>query len=363
MTRVAIAHDYLTQRGGAERVVLSLASAFPGAPVHTSLYDPAGTFAEFADLDIRVSLLDHVPLLRHHHRLAFPVLAPTFSATSVDADIVVCSSTGWAHGIRTDGAKVVYCHAPARWLYQREAYTRESSSFTRAVLAVLSRPLRRWDRRAAASADLYIANSTRSQGLIRDAYGIDAEIVHPPHGVDPSGEQQPVPALEPGFFLCVSRLLPYKNVELALAAFESMRDDRLVIVGRGPDDHRLRAMAPPNTVFLSDVPDTQLRWLYANAQALLALGIEDFGLTPVEAATFGTPSVVVPFGGYLETVVDGVNGVFLDGQDADALSKAIDRLRTLGLDATTIRSSAAPFAEDVFIDHIRALTAGIAVLR
>jgi glycosyltransferase involved in cell wall biosynthesis len=359
MTRVAIAHDYLTQRGGAERVVLSLSRAFPDAPIHTSLYEPSETFAEYQGLDVRVSVLNRIPLLRHRHRLALPFLAPALSSMSTDADVVICNTTGWSHGIRARGAKIVYCHAPARWLYQRDSYTRESSWPTKAALAVVAAPLRIWDRRAARSADLYLANSTRSQTLIRDAYGFETQILHPPHRVDPDAERRPVEGLEPGFFLCVSRLLPYKNVELALAGFESLPGERLVIVGKGPDEQRLRALAPPNSSFLSDIDDAELRWLYANAEALVAVGIEDFGLTPVEAAAFGTPAIVVPFGGYLDTVEDGVNGVHLDGDDPEALGRAIARLRALGLETSRIRESSAPFAEDVFVDRIRAIVEGV----
>src|ERR671923_1711210 len=115
---VAIVHDYLTQRGGAERVVLSMLKAFPGAPVYTSLYYPEGTFEEFREIEIRRSFLDRAVPLRRRHRLALPLLASAFSRMRVDAEVAVCSSSGWAHGARVRGRKVVYCHTPARWLYQ-----------------------------------------------------------------------------------------------------------------------------------------------------------------------------------------------------------------------------------------------------
>ena len=121
-TPVAIAHDYLTQAGGAERVVLDLAGAFPDAPIYTTLYHPEGTFPEFAELPIRTGPLNRVGLLRRDHRLAFPALAPVVSRTRIDADTTIASSSGWAHGMRATGRLVVYCHAPARWLYQTAAY-------------------------------------------------------------------------------------------------------------------------------------------------------------------------------------------------------------------------------------------------
>ena len=120
--RVVLVHDYLTQRGGAERVALVLTHAFPEAPLVTSLYDPLATYPEFRLAHVEPLPVNRLSVLRHNHKVALPLLAPSFSAVTVNADVVVCSSSGWAHGIRTDGRKLVYCHTPARWLYEREDY-------------------------------------------------------------------------------------------------------------------------------------------------------------------------------------------------------------------------------------------------
>ena len=121
---VAIVHDYLTQRGGAERVVLAMHRAFPQAPIYTSLYEPDLTFPEFKDLDVRPSYLNRSEFFRHHHRLALPFLAHAFSRFEIDQKVVLCSSSGWAHGVQTAGTKLVYCYCPARWLYKRTDYFR-----------------------------------------------------------------------------------------------------------------------------------------------------------------------------------------------------------------------------------------------
>ena len=357
---VAIAHDYLTQRGGAERVVLSLTRAFPDADVHTSLFDPDGTFPEFADVTVHTAPIDRIALMRRNHRLALPVLAPTFSRTTVDADVVVCNTSGWAHGVKATGAKIVMCHAPARWLYQRDAYLAESSLPTRAGITAMAPALRRWDQHAARTADLYLANSTRARQLVREAYGFDVDIVHPPHAIDPAAPRTAVPGLEPGFFLSVARLMPYKHVDVAVAAFADLPSERLVVVGRGPDDERLRSLATPNVTFLPRVSDAELRWLYAEAEALIALSVEDFGLTPVEAAVLGTPSIVVPFGGYLDTVTDGVNGIHVDERSPAGVQRAIDRLRAETLDRAAIEAGTEPFSEAVFTRRMRAYVADLA---
>jgi glycosyltransferase involved in cell wall biosynthesis len=345
---IAIVHDYLTQRGGAERVVLSLSRMMPDAPIHTSLYDPSGTYPEFGDHEIRCSILNRVPALRSRHRAALPFLAPAFSTMRIDAEVTVCSSSGWAHGVRTSGAKVVYCYAPARWLYQTDVYTAESSVAVRSVLAVLRRPLLRWDRRAAQSADTYVVISTRSRDLVRDAYGFDPTVIHPPAGILPDGTEDPVEGVEPGFFLCVSRLLPYKNLEALLDAFSHLPNERLVIVGAGPDLDRLLSLAPANVTFLQDLSDAQLRWTYSTAEALFAVGLEDFGLTPIEAASFGVPTIARPFGGYLDTVIEGVNGRFLQGLGAADFELAIRELRQDRLDATDVRRTSDRFSEEEF---------------
>ncbi len=286
---VAIAHDYLTQRGGAERVVLAIARAFPGAPVHTSVHEPDGTYPEFAELDVVTTPLQRVGPLRRDPRRALPVLAPVVSRHRIEADLVVASSSGWAHGFDTDGAVLVYCHAPARWLYQSENYLGGPRwrSPKGIALAALDPWLRRWDAAAAARADRYLANSRVVRDRIRAAYGIDAEVLPPPFGVDADGPLTPVPELsgwaEEGYLLVVSRLLPYKNVDAAIEAVRGA-DHRLVVVGDGPLREELAATAPPNVRLVRDLTDAQLRWVYAHARRLLAPSLEDFRSHPARGS-------------------------------------------------------------------------------
>ena len=180
---VAIAHDYLTQRGGAEKVVLSMSRAFPDAAIYTLLYDRDNTYPEFANRDVRVSGLNRIWPLRKNHRAALPVLPFVASALRVDADVVLTSSSGWAHGFTTRGRKLVLCHTPARWLYMRDEYLGGGGLLKRAALTATSRYLRPWDRRAAQSCDQYLAVSTMIQRRIADVYGIEAEVLHSPVGM------------------------------------------------------------------------------------------------------------------------------------------------------------------------------------
>jgi glycosyltransferase involved in cell wall biosynthesis len=352
---VALVHDYLTQRGGAERVVLSMASVFPGAPIHTSLYDPAGTFPAFSDLDVRALPLNRSRLLRTHHRLALPLLAPAFSRMRVDAEVVICSSSGWAHGARVTGRKVVYCHTPARWLYQSDRYLDGSSSLTGAALSLFTPALRGWDQRAAASADRYLVNSNAVRLRVADLYGIDADVVPPPVDVDPAGPSEPVGGVEPGFFLCVSRLLPYKNVEAVCAAFGSRPGQRLVVVGTGPSRGQIVASAPANVTVLGQVSDAGLRWLYASCAGLVAASYEDFGLTPVEAATFGKPTAALRWGGFLDTIVEGTTGVFFDEPQPRLIADAVDRLAAGPWSPSALTGHARQFSAERFGQRLSAV--------
>ncbi len=357
---IALGHDYLTQRGGAERVALAFADAFPGAPLYTSLYDPPNTFPEFADVDVRVSNLNRHASLRSRHRLALPLLARATSSMRVDADVLLTSSSGWAHGLRTTGRKVVYCHAPARWLYQPDRYlgaNRDKRLLQRmrrapitAALRLLRPGLLRWDRRAALSADRYLANSTVTRDAIRRAYGIEAEVLPPPPALIPGGPERAVPDLEPGFFLCVARLLPYKNVDAVIEAVRLVAGARLVIVGDGPERTRLEKLVALDGAIslLGRVDDDQLSWLYRNCTGLIAASYEDYGLSPLEAAAFGKPSIVLNDGGYLDTVVAFRTGVFFDRPVASDIAGAIERATRQSWDVGALEDHASKFSTGRF---------------
>jgi len=357
---VALVHDYLTQRGGAERVVLAMARAFPGAPIHTSVHWPPGTFPEFASLDVRPGTLQRIGPLRRHHRIGLPLYPLAFGRTEIDAEVTLCSSSGWAHGVRTTGAKVVYCHAPARWLYQTDRYLGASRAgrVAPAALFRLLRPhLERWDRRAALTADRYVANSTATATLVRELYGITPEVLPPPPALLPDGPTRPVEGLEPGFFLTVARLLPYKNVEATVAAFRQLPGHRLVIVGDGPERPRLERDLPASVRLLGRIDDAQLRWCFAHAAGLVAASYEDYGLTPLEAAAFGRLTAALRAGGYLDTVVEGTTGVFFNEPEPRLIAAAVRELGTLRTKPASLQAHAARFAETNFATRLRAIVA------
>lgn len=361
-TPVALAHDYLTQRGGAERVVAIMASAFPQAPLYTTLYDPSGTFDDFRHLDIRTSALNRAPLLRRNHRLALPLLAPAISRMSIDAEVTLASSTGWAHAIPATGRKIVYCHAPARWLYQKHRYLgtfegslphRARHLLAAAALGLLSPALRSWDARHALRADRYLVNSTVIRQAVAETYGIDAEVLPPPPAMDPDGPVEPVNVTTP-FVLCVARLLPYKNVDAVIRAVQGIDGLGLVVVGKGPDDARLRDLAKgsPQIHLVGGVSEEALRWLYAECLGLVAASFEDFGLTPLEAAAFGKPTAALHAGGFLDTIDPEVNGLFFDDSSEAAIREALGELTEKQWETRRITAHAEKFGQARFIQRL-----------
>ena len=358
--KVAIAHDYLTQMGGAEKIVLSMTRAFPEAPIYTMLYEPSTTYPEFAERDIRVSGLNRLRLARKYHRAALPIYPLVAHSVFVDADIVLTSTSGWAHGFRTRGRKLIYCYSPARWLYLPDKYLGDEPNAVKRIGLRLTAPyLKAWDRRTALSCDKYLVISTLIKDRVKEAYGINAEVLFAPVAMSQSHNLEPVPGVESlnsrddGYYLCVSRLLPYKNVDVIVRAFAGT-ERQLVVVGRGPEAERLRAMKTPNVTMLCDLTEAQLAQLYKNCRALLAASYEDYGLTPIEAGVWGRPTVALRFGGFLDTIDEGVTGLYFDEPEPGAIAAALDRFETMTIDPDKIRRHVEQFTESVFAQKLHA---------
>ncbi len=178
-------------------------------------------------------------------------------------------------------------------------------------------------------------------------------MVPPPPTVDPRGAKQPIDGVEPGFFLCVSRLLPYKNVDAVVRAFSARGDERVVIVGSGPEEARLRSLAGARVRLVGSVSDEQLCWLYAACGGVVAASYEDYGLTPLEGAVFGKPAAVLRWGGFHDTVEENRTGIFFDRPEPEEISAAIRELRARRWDSHDIAAHAQQFSEQVFIDRLR----------
>lgn len=354
MTDVAIVHDYITQKGGAERLVLSMVDAFPGAPIYTSFYEPAATYAEYDKHTVIPAPINRFSMLRSDPRRALPLLASTFDNVRVEADLAICSTTGWAHGADVSGKRLIYCNNPARWLYQTDQYLPDRFSPQRLVLEALRKRLTRWDQAAASKADRYLGNSTVVAQRIRDTYGIDADVLFPAVAVDTSGPDEKYVEAGDDFYLVVARLYAYKGVEALVEAF-NRSGQKLVIVGKGPLLGAMQRLAEPNVVIAGSVSDEHLRWLYRNTRAVLTAAYEDFGLVPVEAAAYGKPTVALRYGGHLDTVKHGETGWFFDEQTPESVQRAVAESAEVSFDPTILASHALAFSPDRFIQRLRSV--------
>ena len=356
---IAIAHDYLTQRGGAERVVLAMHRAFPEATIYTTLYDPEKTYPEFKNAKIVVSPLNRIKFFRKNHRAALPLLPLASSLLKVPARKTLVSSTGWAHGFNFAEKSFIYCHSPARWVYLTDQYLGDhTGKAMRFALRFLRPALLLWDQRAARHAGLYAANSTTIQQRIEAVYGgKESEVIFPPFSIPSEKGIEPLPELEEfmkdgDYFLVVSRLLPYKNVDVAVQAFAGL-NQKLLVVGDGPMAEELHEMAPENVQFASNISDAQLRYAYQNCRALLAVSYEDFGLTPLEAGSFGKPTIALQAGGYLDTIREDINGVFIQSPDVDHVRAGLVQFDSREWDCVAIHDYSDRFSEHWFKKKLR----------
>jgi glycosyltransferase involved in cell wall biosynthesis len=338
---VAIVHDYLNQPGGAERVVLAMAGMWPNAPIYTSLWRVDSTFPGFGGAEIRTSPLDLVPIDRAFRNL-FPLYPVAFRAFgTLDQDVVISSSSGWAHSVRTapHTFHVVYCYTPARWLYGAEYLGGDPR---RKALELVAGAVRRWDGRAARRADLYIAISNEVRERIRLHYGVDAPVVYPPVDTErfhptPRGER----------LLVVSRLLPYKRVDAIIDA-ATRAGIGLDVVGTGPALDDLCRRAGKTVTFHGSLSDDHIVDLMEGCRALCLPGKEDFGITPIEANAAGKPVVAFAAGGALETVQEGVTGAFFSRYNTTSVLDAIDRADRIQTEPAQIAASTRRFSRHAF---------------
>jgi glycosyltransferase involved in cell wall biosynthesis len=343
--KLALVHDYLTEMGGAERVVESLVSIFPGVPLYTSACDRGLLSPPFHGIDVRTTFVQRLTHEKRRTKALFPLLPLAFRTLDLaDFDAVLSSSSGFAHHVRPrpDAVHVCYCHNPPRFLWQPHEYFRDEAVL-KTVLGPALSALRRLDVSAARRVDAYVANSATVAERIRATYGRSAEIIHPP--VE-TAAYQPTEDRS-GRFLVVSRLLPYKRIDLVIEA-ASRRNLPVDVIGDGPDLPRLQGMAGHSVRFLGRQPNATVRHAMARCIALVVPGTEDFGLTPVEAQASGRPPVAFAAGGALETIEDGHTGFLFREQRWQTVGEAMDRARASQLPVEQLLESARRFDLPVF---------------
>lgn len=360
--RVALVHDYWVHVRGGERVFLAFTRMFPDADCY-ALVGRRDALAQFpAGRRLHISGLRHVPFASSHFRAMLPLYP--WAARQLDLrgyDLVLSSSSGFCHGARTDGVHVCYCYSPLRyaWHQYEETIASQRSPLRRAALKTVLDHVRRADYAAAQRVSEYIAISRVTQARIRAYYGKESTIVPalielPPSSVLTSSAR-PTTASE-RYFLVISQLLPYKRVDLAVQACTRL-GCRLVVVGDGPERAALERMAGPTVTFYSRVDAAHLAQLYAGCDALLQCGVEDFGLTPIEANAHGRPALVYGEGGALDTMIPGVTGAFFTEQSPDAVTDALVSFDPTAYDPQVLRAHAEQFDEAHFAGRIHQVIA------
>ena len=353
-SRVAIIHDWLTGMRGGEKVLEAICDLYPEATLYTLVHVPGSVSPRIERHRIRRSAVQWLPRAGAYYRNYLPLFPAAVELFDLDRYALVISSSHCAAKsvIRPpDATHVCYCHSPMRYAWdQFEAYfgPEQVGTARSRVLRHVMAGLARWDAATAGRVDRFLANSQYVAGRIRRYYNRGSTVVYPP--VDTTFYRLPDPArrrpIDPSF-LVVSALVPYKRVDVAIGACLKAAMP-LKIVGRGPEEARLRQMGDPTVEFLGWRTDEEIRELYASCTAVLLPGVEDFGMVPVEAQACGTPVIALAQGGARETVDDGVTGILVEDGSVDAFAAAVERARTTSFDAAVIRKRAERFSRERF---------------
>ncbi len=353
--KIAIVHDFLNQYGGAERTLDAMHEAFPEAPIFTSIFLPENFPACFSEWDVRTSFLQRVPFLKNHFKKYLPLYPLVFSRFDLKGfDVILSSSSAFAKGISVPvGARhICYCYSPMRFVWDRDRYLEKEPIpfFLKPLLPLVLDRLKKWDLKTNLGVDRFIGISQHIRKRIYTCYGREADVLYPPVEVDSFDFS----AERGDYFLVVSRLNPYKRIELAIEACGRMGLP-LKIVGKGPFEPTLRRLAGPQTEFLGGVSFQELKKLLVGARAFIFPGEEDFGIAPVEAMAAGRPVIALAAGGALETVLDGETGLFFAVPTVQSLSDALRRFEGMTFDPARIRRQAERFNRATFVRGIRGI--------
>jgi glycosyltransferase involved in cell wall biosynthesis len=344
--RVALVHDFLLDVRGAERVFVELCNIWPEGEIYTAVYDEDGTEGRFADRTVHSSFLQRLRPSARTFRALLPLYPAAIESFDLsDYDLVVSSSSAWAHAVLCDErtVHVSYCHNPFRyaWNDRDSTLARRRNPVTRAFLRGAFRRWRQWDWIAAQRTDRYVANSLVTQARIRAYFGREAAVVYPP--VDTSRFS---PGTVEDYYLVVSELMSHKQIDVAIAAFNALALP-LVIVGDGPDARRLRRDAGPTITFAGRLSDAAVARVLQGARALIVTSVEEFGIAAVESQASGRPVIARRAGGALETIVDGVTGCFWSGGPTE-LAEAVLTFDDAAVDPLVCARHAAQFDSGSF---------------
>lgn len=351
--KVAIVHDWLTNMGGAEKIIKILHGMFPDAPIYTLVYDKDNMPNEFKSMDIRTSVLQKIPFSKKKYQSLLPLMPTAVEQFNLsDYDVVISSSTCCAKGIitGTDTLHICYCNTPMRygWDFYHN-YIENKNRLSKVMIAFSMNYIRLWDRLSADRVDNFISNSNNVSKRIRKHYKRESKVIYPPVDTGfytPSNENE-------DYYLIVSRLVPYKRVDLAIKVFNELGLP-LIIIGEGSELKTYIRVVKNNIKLMGKLSDDEVRDYYRKCKAFIFPGEEDFGITPVEAQACGRPVIAFGKGGALETVVNDKTGIFFNEQNTESLKEAVLSLEKniSQFDKEVIRQHSLKFSIDRFREEM-----------
>lgn len=356
--RVALVQDWLTEMGGAEKVFAELLEIFPNADVFTLVASDDVVKKLGIKKGVTESFICHLPFAKKWYRKYMQFFTMAIEGFDLsNYDLVISSSSSVAKGVltRADQVHICYCHSPARYVWDLcPQYLKESGLNSRYnPLAFYARKVmhdfRIWDVVSANRVDYFIANSNFISNRIKKVYRRDSTVIYPPVNVD----EFELSSEHDDYYYTASRMVPYKKIDLIVKAFAKMPDKQLYVAGTGPDMDKIKSFVAPNIHLLGYVSDDEMKKYMLRAKAFVFAAEEDFGIVPVEAQATGTPVICYGKGGALETVVDGVTGVYFKEQTEESLIDAVNRFSEMSFDHTVIRKNAERFSQKIFRDNIR----------
>jgi glycosyltransferase involved in cell wall biosynthesis len=351
--KICLVHDWLTSYGGAELVLKTMLEIWPDAPIYTLVYNPEGSCKEIIQsTQVHGSFINKFKRAKRNHRTFLPLMPLAIEQFDLSGyDVVISSSHAVAKGVITgpDQLHISYVHTPIRYAWDLQHQYLTDAGLTRGLKGFMARALlhyiRLWDIRTVPGVDFYLANSHFVAQRIWKYYKREATVIHPPVEISrftPKAEKE-------NFYLTVSRLVPYKKIDLIVNAFRQMPDKQLVVIGDGPEMKKLSAIATPNIKLMGFLDNESTASYMQNAKAFIFAAEEDFGIVPVEAQACGTPVIAYGKGGVLETVIEGETGFYFDEQTPKSLIAAIQQFEAAPpLNSQTIRRNAERFDKERF---------------
>ncbi|MEO0234697.1 MAG: glycosyltransferase [candidate division WOR-3 bacterium] len=346
--KIGIVHDYLNQYGGAERVLEVLLEIFPESTVFTLIYDKNRVSPVLAKHKIKKSFLNKFPFSKFYYEYLLPFYpAAIESFDTREFDIIISNSSAWAKGVitNTKTMHVTYCLNPMRFVWESFFPLINKRGIVSKGLKLILSQIRLWDEVSSKRPDFYITISKTVQKRLKKYYDIDSPIIYPPVNTDyfiPNKDKR-----QEEFFLIVSRLKPYKSIELAIKAFNRLKRP-LVIIGQGTHYNYLKSISEKNIQFLNYVDDKKLLSYYQRCKALVFPQVEDFGIVSLEAQACGKPVIALKMGGAVETIIENKTGVFFEKQNVDSLIDAIYRFDRMSFSQEDCRNNSLRFSKERF---------------